>query len=158
MKKATIWSVNLCDVLFLRQSRKNGGRFVHDALNWWKHLHSWSINMTKAILNVEIVGDNLEYWKVCFNTNFMRNLLSAELPGKNFNYHFSVPILHKSHKAELFYVSCLLRSILQSPKKMFKTLRNSAKNSRFPCMFKAFNFCRKVERRENSNLVKEPGY
>ena len=44
------------------------------------------------ILNVEFgefsicgyVGDNVECWKVCFNTNFTWNLSSAEVPGKVF--------------------------------------------------------------------------
>ena len=33
-----------------------------------------------------------------------------------------------------------------------------SKKSRFLYMFKALNFCRKVERRENAKFVKEPGH
>ena len=46
----------------------------------------------------------------------------------------------------------------QSPTKMFETLRNSARYLVSCACFKALNFYRKVERRENSNLVKEPGH
>ena len=45
-----------------------------------------------------------------------------------------------------------------SPTKMFETLWNSAKYHVSCACFKALNFCQKVERRENSNLVKEPGH
>ena len=46
----------------------------------------------------------------------------------------------------------------QSPTKMFETLWNSAKYHVSCACFKALYFCRKFERRENSNLVKEPGH
>ena len=46
----------------------------------------------------------------------------------------------------------------QSPSKIFENLRNSARYLVSCASFKALNFYRKFERRENSNLVKEPGH
>ena len=48
--------------------------------------------------------------------------------------------------------------LIQSPSKIFQTLRNSARYHVSCASFKALNFYRNVERRENSNLVKEPGH
>ena len=71
------------------------------------------------ILNVEVgefsicgyVGDNVQCWKVCFNTNFNVKFLKCWSSRQSF-YYFLVPFLHESFKVHFFYASCLLRSIL----------------------------------------------
>ena len=100
----------------------------------------------------------LKFWKLIFLAKFSRKTVISASPAvdkaenaKNNEIKTSVLPSDSLKSLQNYFLR-------QFPNKNVWYSMKFSKKSRFLCMFKALNFCRRFERRENSNLVKEPGH